>query len=248
MTDKRAVRLGHRTAYDQPRVKRRDNQVPGTRKVKACAKCKRLLPITDFAPSQAAHNCGWCRACHSARNQEIMAKYPEKYNLEYYRARNQRNKTNNPEKHTPQANAARYHRCVAKYPEKYTPQANSARTRQVRAKNPELYKKLGGIATRRRKMKKRQRRPPWVDGTEVETAINAIYAKARTLKLQTGLAYDVDHFYPLTNKAFSGLDVPWNLRVLTNKEHKPKSNKRPELFYSPRQFQRIVRQLDAKKA
>ena len=89
-------------------------------------------------------------------------------------------------------------------------------------------------------MCKLQRRPAWVD----EAELNAVYARRDVLVLKTGLPYCVDHFWPLQHRDFSGLDLPWNLRVITATENGSKNNRRPDEFYSPAKFRRIITKLD----
>ena len=95
----------------------------------------------------------------------------------------------------------------------------------------------------RHKMRKLQARPPWVNGA-LEAAINILYARRDQIITTSGVVHAVDHFFPLRHREFSGLDVPWNLRVITAKQNGAKNNKRPDVFYSPREFRRITRQLD----
>ena len=93
---------------------------------------------------------------------------------------------------------------------------------------------------RRRAVAKLKARPPWV----VEADLNIIYARRDELVLQAGIPCVVDHFWPLRGKGFSGLDAPWNLRVITESENAAKAAKRPDQFYSPHEFKRILRQLN----
>ncbi len=61
--------------------------------------------------------------------------------------------------------------------------------------------------------------------------IENIYKKAKDLTKQTGISYQVDHFYPLNGENSSGLHVPWNLQIITAEENLKKNNKDPYEFY-----------------
>jgi hypothetical protein len=66
--------------------------------------------------------------------------------------------------------------------------------------------------------------PPWVDRKEIEK----FYSEARELTIATKVDHHVDHRYPLIHSRFSGLHVPWNLRVITAAENWSKNNRIPE--------------------
>lgn len=66
--------------------------------------------------------------------------------------------------------------------------------------------------------------PKWVD----RDALDAIYAEAGRLTMETGVRHSVDHIYPLKGKTSCGLHVPWNLQILTLRENIQKGNKAPE--------------------
>jgi len=67
---------------------------------------------------------------------------------------------------------------------------------------------------------RRQRQAPWADGK----AIRAIYAEARRLTRETGIAHHVDHEIPLMGEFVSGLHVETNLQILTGSENTRKHN------------------------
>ena len=70
----------------------------------------------------------------------------------------------------------------------------------------------------------RQATPPWAD----MEAIRAVYADARRISEETGIAHHVDHYYPLQGKTVCGLHVESNLRIITGAENVKKRNRMPD--------------------
>ena len=80
--------------------------------------------------------------------------------------------------------------------------------------------------------------PFWVDREELNKIYKAMYDKQKSTKLKL----NVDHFYPLNGKRVSGLNVPWNLQIITQEENLSKGSKMPEDFYTKGEFNdRLVR-------
>lgn len=74
----------------------------------------------------------------------------------------------------------------------------------------------------------RQATPPWVD----KRAIKAVYEEARRISKETGIRHEVDHIWPIVHESFSGLHVPWNLRVIPSPQNSTKRNTPPLDFYA----------------
>lgn len=81
----------------------------------------------------------------------------------------------------------------------------------------------------KRTKKLAQATPNWVDIAE----IGHIHKYREAISRKTGVEYHVDHYYPLQGKKICGLNVPWNLQVITAEENLAKHNKMPEDFYGP---------------
>ena len=65
--------------------------------------------------------------------------------------------------------------------------------------------------------------PKWLTKEQTKE-MESFYTKARELEKQDGIKRHVDHIIPLQRETVSGLHVPWNLQVLTEKENLNKSN------------------------
>ena len=77
--------------------------------------------------------------------------------------------------------------------------------------------------------KKLQARPPWCKAESFRPIYDECVRKTR----ETGVQHEVDHIVPLRGKKVSGLDVPWNLQILTKEENRHKHNRFGEVIYEP---------------
>lgn len=68
-----------------------------------------------------------------------------------------------------------------------------------------------------------QATPTWLTKAHWEE-MEAFYAKAKRLTLESGIKMHVDHIIPIRGETVRGLHVPWNLQILTATENISKSN------------------------
>lgn len=72
----------------------------------------------------------------------------------------------------------------------------------------------------KRRVARLRRTAAWAD----QSAIRAIYERARALSIETGVPHHVDHEIPLQGRLVSGLHVEANLQILTGSENSRKRN------------------------
>ena len=81
----------------------------------------------------------------------------------------------------------------------------------------------------KRNAKVQQATPEWVNWDDL-----TLLAKMRdSVSRKTGVEHHLDHYYPIMGKTVCGLNVPWNLQIITAAENRRKHNKMPEDFYGP---------------
>jgi len=73
---------------------------------------------------------------------------------------------------------------------------------------------------------RRKAAPVWLTNIHLQQ-IRWYYQAAAMMFETTGIPHDVDHIYPIKGINFSGLHVPWNLRVIRSSENRSKGNKVP---------------------
>lgn len=79
----------------------------------------------------------------------------------------------------------------------------------------------------KRKMYARKKKIQMINATPfwvVKKEINAIYAEARALTLETGIKMEVDHIVPIMNPNVCGLHCVENLQIITMDENRAKHN------------------------
>lgn len=92
--------------------------------------------------------------------------------------------------------------------------------KQWRSANPDKLKKQLAIY----RAVKKQNTPKWLSELDL-FVMEEIYDLCRLKSQYLGQKYHVDHIVPLNGKTVSGLNVPWNLRIIPAVENMQKNNK-----------------------
>ena len=188
------------------------------------------------------HKCGGPRAantaCRPCTREYVRARYAADPSKELRRAAKYR--AENPEAvknanykwaaANPEKVKAKKRRAYWKNPEKeraaqrakhtrYAPIYNAG-MRRWRKANPDKANALSGAYQRA----KSQATPAWLSAIQM-AQVEEFYDIAAARTVQTGVNHEVDHVFPLRGKNISGLHVPWNLQVLTERENISKGNR-----------------------
>jgi hypothetical protein len=102
---------------------------------------------------------------------------------------------------------------------------NRLRHNQVCAKWAKKNSAKVNARTARRYASRKKATPSWIkESPEYMWMIEEAYELARLRTKLFDVQWEVDHIVPLRGNKVSGLHVPWNLRVVTHKENRVKSN------------------------
>lgn len=191
--------------------------------MKTCCKCKTDKPAAEFYANKRSSDGlnSFCIVCHKADNlvrksrnrKEPDFRAKEATSKKEYRAKN---------RDAHKAYMKLWHIKNAKAQTEY--RAN------YREENVEYFSNYAkenagriNAKTRKRQAAKLQRTPEWLDAVDI-FEIECIYTYASSLR-KIGLKYDVDHIIPLQGALASGLHVPSNLQVVTEKHNRSKNNR-----------------------
>lgn len=157
-----------------------------------------------------------CRACVDARHRQKRAIDPAPY-----RTREKARREANPELYRQHAKASRARHIEArregqKAAYRRNPEAAKVRAKKWQSLNPG---KLAYQVQRRRAWVK-QATPKWLT-KEQRREMMALYVEAASRPGE----WHVDHVVPLRNKLVCGLNVPWNLQIITGDENRQKGNR-----------------------
>lgn len=191
--------------------------------MKTCCKCKIEKVATEFYVNKRSSQglSAYCKPCHKEygkakkkldrANPEYRAKEAEK-KREYREKNRQAHKDYMKQWHLKNAEAqAKYRAAYQKSNPEYFVKYRKENSGKINAK------------TRKRQVAKLQRTPQWLDSVDL-LEMDCIYTYAASLR-RIGLKYEVDHIIPLQGKRASGLHVPSNLQVITEKENRSKHNR-----------------------
>ncbi len=174
--------------------------------MKTCYTCGVLTPLAGFHKNTANKDglAGSCKLCKRQIAKTWAEQNPERVKSAY-----ERRKTSG---HT------------ANY---YVSDAVKARLKAFYSTPNQLAKHAA--KQQRRRAIKLQATPPWLNDTHRQE-IEAVHQQAKTLELESGMPYHVDHIIPLRGKKVCGLHVPWNLQALPAIVNLKKSNKVEECW------------------
>lgn len=105
---------------------------------------------------------------------------------------------------------------------------NPDKVREIRRRAAKKHRVKNNARTAARRAISALATPSWLSAEHL-VEIKQFYVEAALLSDTTGIKHHVDHIFPLRGKHACGLNVPWNLQVLTATANLRKRNEMPEL-------------------
>lgn len=171
--------------------------------LKICGKCKIVKPLNAFYKTKTRKTSN-CKECRDFCLTKWRENNKEKTNLI---AKNWRDRNPDKVKEMNQINYLVNREHIIKQTQQWVSQNRGKHN---------AYHTL-------RNLSKIQRTPKWLTKENL-LEIEVFYKKAQELTNKTKIKYQVDHIVPLNGKNVSGLHVPGNLQILTQKENIKKFN------------------------
>jgi len=206
--------------------------------IKICSKCKTEKDFSCFNKSKAGKFGlkAECKVCSSLRfkehyenNRDVLIKksrdfresnpeYAKQYWVEYYK-NNRQDCINKSLSYNKSLTKQQRSSINSKYYQRNKSTVRKSNRRWMLS-NPS---KSSFYSATRRSLKKRAT----IKSLSVKDLedIYSYYLLAKELSLASGISFCVDHIVPLSNSIVCGLNVPWNLQILTTSENCSKNNK-----------------------
>ena len=205
------------------------------KQTKTCTKCGATLTLEHFH-KQALGKYGVTSQCKPCRNADNSVYH--KANFEQCRERLAEWRSRNPEKVKEQQrrayrkNTARSHAASKRF-QKQNPEKCAKwrkRYRDSHAEELRLWRQSNAAMLRQHAIKRlaleSAATPPWLSKEE-KAIISNLKKTASRISKCTGIRHSIDHVYPIKGVDFSGLNVPWNIQILTSVANSKKKNKSP---------------------
>jgi 5-methylcytosine-specific restriction endonuclease McrA len=208
-------------------------------KSKKCYKCEEIKFIDAFSIKKSSKDgrCGICKKCDNEKAKKWYANNTEKSKLS-----RKKYKLENKEILT-KKDAERY--CLNRDAELEKRKAYYNKNKSIIINRSSEYQKKNRDVNRKaqkkhyvnnrdwymalsasRRASKLNATPPWLTSMQ-KMQLQWFYAAAKMMSETSGVKHHVDHIHPLRGEGFSGLHVPWNLRVIKARENIAKNNNLP---------------------
>lgn len=186
--------------------------------MKQCTRCRIVKPLVCF-PRHAGRADGYYSSCSTCKTAAYLlrAEAEKKRRRERYQENAVRERAAN---HRWQNENREAVRAACRWWRSANPEAAAEATRDWFRRNPGKRRAY----QMKRHAAKLQRTPKWLtpgDWAQIET----VYRVAAIMTWLEREQFEVDHIVPLQGENVSGLHVPWNLQILTERDNILKGNR-----------------------